>query len=96
VNEVVDDSFLTIWVTIRGGIGEMLLVAILRGMQGFLVLGRTPEYASRSFLIQARIVIIDKRTVTYLWCLSRVCTFGVTMLDVSVTNAASAKLRLHN
>ena len=59
MNEVVDDSFLTIWVTIRGGIGEMLLVAILRGMQGFLILGRTPEYASRSFLIQARIVIID-------------------------------------
>ena len=84
MNEVVDDSFLTIWVTSRGG------------MQRFLVLGGTPEYASRSFLIQASIVIIDKRNVTYLWCLSRACTFGVTMLDVSVTNAASAKLRLHN
>ena len=70
-------------------------MVILRGVHKFRILGGTPEYASRGFLIQARIVIVDRRTVTYLWCLSRIGTFGVTMLDVSVITAASAKLRLH-
>jgi len=38
----------------------MQRVVRLRGMRRFLILGWTPKYASRSFLIFSRIVIVEK------------------------------------